>query len=113
MVMGDLGGTVGEQLLVPAPQPLVCWCRLFFCMKATTLDRSIVSWQRGLAVLAAAAAVTVWVATSPRYLHPINPVAPSLSIACIYAALAALAAITVRSSRTIAVVVWTPTMTHL
>src|SRR6185503_3139133 len=54
-----------------------------------------------------------WIATSPRFLHPINPAPPSMCIVCTYVALAGLAAINVRASRAVTAAVWAPTIAHL
>jgi hypothetical protein len=65
-----------------------------------------------LAVAAGAAALTMWIATSPRFLHPINPVAPSMFPICAYVALAALAAFAVPASRGLRAIVWLPAIAH-
>jgi hypothetical protein len=82
-------------------------------MKAIPSRVPAIDLRPVLAVATTAAAAVIWTATSPRFLHPINPAPPSMFLVCMYVALAGLAVIRTEGAPGLRAATWTPVIAHL
>src|SRR4051812_28384696 len=82
-------------------------------VKAIPLSVSAIDRRPVLVAAAAAAAAVIWTATSPRFLHPINPAPPSMFLVCMYVAAAGLAAVRAGRAPGLGGAVWGPVVAHL